>query len=279
MAVKQEATKKPAVQPSKNPSTTQSVVHQSKTPTSIQRVDDAPAYLTKGQSRGTEAMDQSDITLPRLALCQSNTPQRKKSDANYIPGLEEGDFFNTITGTNYGKKVELIPILFTKQRIKFNPLDQGGGIDCRSFNAKTGGHYSPEDCDKCQYSQFRIVDGEQVKPECLLFHNRASWVLGHNDLVVSSLKSTGLAVSKQWNSLVKISNRDMFGRVYELVSAEATKGGNQFYTVKINPKGWTPEDIYIQMVEYFDGLRNKNIVMDTTGMGHDEETNFDTEQM
>jgi hypothetical protein len=257
------------------------IVHQPSSVPALQEKEQAPDYLAHGQARGMEAVEQSDITLPRLALCQSNTPQRKRADANYIEGLNEGDFFNTITQTNYGPKVTLVPILFSKQRIKFNKPEEGGGIDCRSFNGKTGGHYSPDSCDACPHSQFRIEDHEQIKPSCLLFHNRVSWILPQNEMAVSSLKSTGLTVSKQWNMLVKLSNKDLFGRVYELESVSMTKAGNSFYGVKLVPKGWTPEEIYKQMEDYFEALRDKNIVMDTTGIEGDEppDTAFNSNSM
>ena len=61
------------------------------------RVGNDPAseiYLRRksdGPPLGLENLERNDMTLPRLGLCQSLTPQRIKSDPKYIAGLEEGE--------------------------------------------------------------------------------------------------------------------------------------------------------------------------------------------
>ena len=43
-----------------------------------------------------------DITIPRVDVLQALSPQRKKTNAEYIEGAEEGMLFNTVTKQLYG---------------------------------------------------------------------------------------------------------------------------------------------------------------------------------
>src|SRR4051812_43014212 len=203
-----------------------------------------PSYITGDE--GTEQIERQDITLPRLGLCQALTPQKKKSDPNHIVGLEEGMFFNTVTQEIYGQSLFLVTIRFSKQRIKFHPMNEGGGIECQSFNGKDGGFLAPI-CEKedgtpvCEHAKF----SENKRPTCDKLHNRPAVVVvpsqetvppgifscqlkGDGPLVVS-LKSTGLKVSKQWNALVKLTPAPIFARVYELISIEVRKGEQTWF--------------------------------------------------
>src|SRR5438132_1612945 len=120
-------------------------------------LSDVPDYLRRkgdGPPLGLENLERNDMTLPRLGLCQSLTPQRIKSDPKYIAGLEEGEFFNTITREVYGNRVRLVPLLFYKTRILFGPKDEGGGLRCQSFDNLIGIGTPGGTCLTCPLSQF-----------------------------------------------------------------------------------------------------------------------------
>lgn len=217
------------------------------------QVDDGLDYLGHDVA-GMEDMDSTDITLPRLGLCQNGSPERKKNDPKYIEGLEEGLFFNTITRKIYGEVVRVIPVRWYKQRIKFHPMDNGGGIDCQSLNGIDGGHYS-QLCRTCQYSSF----SEEGAPECTEFHNRVSLVVPDGDALVVSLKSTGLPMSKQWGAFAKSRNRPLFSGVYELRAVPAKRGANEFFTVAYRfVQNVSPEDFQVAK-GYFDSISTKVI--------------------
>jgi len=244
-----------------------------------------PDYITGRE--GTEQIERQDVTYPRLGLCQSLTPQKKKSDANHIPNLTDGQFFNTITGEIYGESVLVVPILFSKQRIKFHPMSEGGGIECQSFNGKDGGFLSPK-CEEldgttvCEHAKF----SDNHRPTCDKLHNRPAAIVKPIDRpasggiffcevadipIIISLKSTGLKVSKQWNSLVKLNpNTPMFARVYELISTEVTKGQQSWFAPTIKPRGFVPPDLFRQLKTAYDSLKDVNITADMTGMETEE---------
>jgi len=195
-------------------------------------------------------MGQGDYVLPRLALCQSGTPQRLSGDVKYIEGLAEGDFFNTITRKVFGPTVHIVPILFFKSRLLFRPMDQGGGLICQSFDSFLGVGLPGGDCLKCPLQAFG-PDGH--RPECNLLHNYVSLVIDQegntspSELAVLALKSTGLTVAKDFNALMRMRRADMYAGIYEVGRARVTNQVKQSWfkpAIKNSPinKGWVTEE-------------------------------------
>lgn len=208
-----------------------------------------PAYLQRRttEAQGLENVGQQEMVLPRLGLCQSMTPQRKRSDPKFIEGLTEGDYFNTITQAVYGPKVFVIPLFFFRSRILFNPMEEGGGLRCQAFDARVGVGDPGGDCDRCPLAQFQ----KDAKPACSLFYNYVSLVLDDPartpavaDMAVVSFKSTGLKVSRQWNSLMRLRGTDAFAGVYELSSASMRNDVGEWHQTVIKNAGWATETQY-----------------------------------
>lgn len=243
-----------------------------------------PEYLRKAPrtaAAGLENVEQRDMTLPRLGLCQSMSPQRTKSDVKYIHGLEEGMYFNTITGRIYGESVLIVPLLMYKTRILFNPIDEGGGIRCQAQDARHGVGDPSGDCERCPFGQFK----DQQRPECDLFYNYASLAFAEDDadgldassIVVVSLKSTGIKVAKDWNALMRLRGTDSFAGLYEFSAAEQKKDNQRWFQSTIKNVGWVSEAQYrlaqgcYQMVKEAQlAGRLKTDENDDAGMGHEE---------
>src|SRR6516164_7301360 len=191
-----------------------------------------PDYLEGDEMLGFDDMGREDMTLPRLGLCQSMTPQRKKESPGYVQGLEEGDWFNTITGENFGNTVMVTPLLFYKTRIRFFPLDSGGGIRCQSRDFHLGVGDPGGDCDTCKLATFNA----EQKPDCNKFFNypalawRPGATPGPQNLLVVSFKSTALKAASAWNSLMQIRRKSMFTGIYRFTSALQQKDKQSWYT-------------------------------------------------
>lgn len=205
-----------------------------------------PEYLRRPDGvppLGLENLSREDMTLPRLGLCQSLSPQRSKSDPKYIPGLNEGFFFNTITRENYGDTVQLVPLLFYKTRILFGLMDEGGGLRCQSPDNLIGIGEPGGTCIKCAFSQFGSArNGEGKGTACNQFFNYAALIVNDGEvtpegLLVFSLKSSALKVAKDWNALIRIRNLDIFAGVYEVKSVERKNDIGRWYEPVINPAG------------------------------------------
>ena len=70
--------------------------------------NDLPDWLQgKGAARGSENVTTDDMLIPRIELVQALSPARKKSDAAYIEGAEEGMLYNNVTRELYGESVRM----------------------------------------------------------------------------------------------------------------------------------------------------------------------------
>src|SRR5580692_4302280 len=245
-APKDEAQKKREAALSPPPAQTgQALARSAQTEPISRRTTQAPREIVPG----FENMDSSDLAKPRLAICQAMSPQRKKSDPKFIPGLDEGMFFNTVTNEVYGTEVTVVPLMFFKSRVFFNPLDDGGGMRCQSPDAQVGVGDPGGECAVCPYARF----GEHGEaPECTNFFNYAALVvpkakgakIGPESLAIVSLKSTGLKVARDWNSKMRLrvdsSTRKqlpMFMGAYKLTSVEQKNDKGTWSTFKVDGAG------------------------------------------
>lgn len=76
---------------------------------------------------GFEDADASSYAIPFLRQLQSMSGQCKKMDPDYVPGAEEGDFYNTVTGRLYksDEGVVVIPAYYIHKYNEWAP-DRGG---------------------------------------------------------------------------------------------------------------------------------------------------------
>jgi hypothetical protein len=235
----------------------QSLARSTQTEPISRRAAPAPREIVPG----FENMDSSDLAKPRLAICQSMSPQRKKSDPKFIAGLDEGMFFNTVTNEIYGTEVTVVPLMFFKSRVFFNPLDEGGGMRCQSPDSQIGVGDPGGECAVCPHSRF----GEHGEaPECTNFFNYAALVvpkakgarIGPESLAIVSLKSTGLKVARDWNSKMRLrvdsSTRKqlpMFMGAYKLTSVEQKNDKGTWSTFKVDGAGTIEDKNNAQVAE------------------------------
>lgn len=209
-----------------------------------------PEHLRKASGEkplGKENIGKDDMVMPRIGLCQSMTPQRKKGDPTYIEGLEEGQYFNTVTGHIYGNSIKVVPLHYFKNRIRFAPLEKGGGILCQAPDFLTGVGDPGGNCSTCPMSMFH--DG--VKPECTEFRNFPVLVIPDNGpltlsaLAVKSFKSGGIKQAKHWNSLIQFrgTDLDIFAGIYSLRSVESKNSKGTWYSDRVDNASWVSPEI------------------------------------
>ncbi len=219
----------------------------------------APAYLddygAPGTPAGFEEVGPGDVKVPRLAVAQALTPQLDESNANHIPLLKKGDFFNTVTGDYFGPSVKIVPLLKFGNRIRFQDMDKGGGILCRSDDMIHGVGDNPVDgnCAKCPYAQFGSARGGEGKgTACSEFMNFPALVLreGKVDIentVIWSAKSSHIDAAKQLVGLAMRRRLEsgmrapMWSGVYTLTT-KIKKFTEKLsaYVVAVDNAGWIP---------------------------------------
>lgn len=106
----------------------------SKTTTEVAVKQQTSVALTAGNlnieedaGSGFENADKDSYAIPFLRILQSGSPQCKKSEAEYIKGAEEGDFYNTVTKKVYKGEngVNLIPAHYDRKFTEWAPARGG----------------------------------------------------------------------------------------------------------------------------------------------------------
>lgn len=170
--------------------------------------------------------DTSDLKLPQLKICQSMTPQRKRTNEKFIEGLEEGVYFNDLTGEIYGPTVRVTLLKRWTTFINQKPLDQGGGIICRSPGA------CPFPCPKAEWP----ADGS--KPACTKFWNYLFYLPDHDDVLWFSVKSTALKPMKFYHSTLRFKHVAAvgdFAKITVFSTEPATNAADQEYYIPTTP--------------------------------------------
>lgn len=220
-----------------------------------------PEYLRAqiGNQEGSEDVGRDDVLIPRLCIAQDLTPQRKKHNENYNPDLELGDLFDSVTGEIYAKEgqpVQVVPLFFFKNWIKFIPQSQGGGV---------AAFYDQNNPPKAADTAW--VDGNP--PDVTEFKNRMVLLVREGQkprAMTVSFKSTGLKEAKKWNSLILDTKLPAYACTYALKSKVKIKGEQSWHIMQVEKSGFVPQEFFSQAQEFFNQLKTAGYKVDTTGL-------------
>jgi hypothetical protein len=232
--------------------------------TALAVAEPLPAFLQHraGEARGAEGIESNDVKLPQLRICQSMTPQRKRNDPKYIPGLEENQMFNDLTNVIYGEG----PLQFTvirflgKKGIQFDPNTPGVVLD---FDV-------PLNDARMEFTTDPET-GQRVKPIATLYYDYLILLIhpdGTLEPIVLSMKGTQIKIAKQLNSLIKLARVDTFAALYEIRVVNQTKDQYTFGNFKIErvrtegKPAWVTEAAYRASESLYAQFEGKNIVID-----------------
>lgn len=142
---------------------------------------------------GFENVGAEDLGVSILSILQAMSPEVDKKTEQFVPGAEEGMFFNSLTKKFY-TTLKVVPIGFTKAYIEYIPREKGGGFV---------GRYSPE---HSRISESQAVGNKLITPngnELVETREHFVMVLPENEapfIALLPLKSTQIRHSKGWLS-------------------------------------------------------------------------------
>ena len=157
--------------------------------------------------KGLQNVKTEDMSIPRLAIVQSGSPQRKKKDDKYIEGAEEGHVFNTVTGTLYKGSFKVVPCEFMKSYVEWVPREKGGGL-VQSHEDR------PSDLTKNENGRFVLPNGNEVADTAdhyvMVINEDGSY-----DPAVMSMTGSLLSVSRNWLTRMKLQKEVVNGKMIE----------------------------------------------------------------
>lgn len=186
--------------------------------------------------RGSEGVGVEDMSLPRLEIIQDLSPQRKKSEPQYIDGAEEGMAFNTASNELYGSAVTIIPVFFRKEFLLWKDRKAGGGFGgaFSTYEEAEDARDQKEDADK-----WAINDTQQHF--CLLVHPGCTADNLHVEEVVMSLSRTKMKAGRKLNTLVQQSGGDRWCRAYQFSVVQDSNDQGTYYNWAVKQLGYTPK--------------------------------------
>jgi hypothetical protein len=184
-----------------------------------------PDYLMQEHAAlGVESMRPKDIAIARLMLAQQmSAAVDKQNESAYIEGLEPGMFYNGLTRENYGNKIYIVPLMSLPKRLYMRPMEDGGGVLCRSEDGNRGEGEPGGVCAKCILSTWK----QGVHPECdevLTYHALVSTdeekPFTADDWVVWGAKVSALKAARYLNRLyaLRVPRLDLFAGRYKITS-------------------------------------------------------------
>ncbi len=212
-----------------------------------------PSFLPQNDKRGTENIQRQDMQLPRILVAQGLSPQLQPNEAKYIQGLVIGDMFNDLTNDIYGRgPIEVTIIRADAPRaVEFFPREDGGGIKDPNV---------PLNDPRLKWR----ADGK--KPVATKFHDYVLLTLplsdSHNpfdNLIIMSLKGTGIRVAKQLNALLAMRNAPSFSAKFTLTSTIVKNNKGSFALFNFKNAGWVDEDTFNAGVLIYESIHDKKI--------------------
>ena len=214
-----------------------------------------PEYLRgQGPGRGSEQVDTTDITIPRIEIVQSLSKARKKNDPGFIEGAEEGMLYNSVTRELYGFSLQIVPIYFMKEYLLWRDQKLGGGF---------GGAYGTE-AEALADAQTREKPEEW---EAVLTHQHFCLILhedGRSEEAVVSMSKSKLKVSRKFNSLVRVNGGDRFSRSYTLcgVADQNSQGQDYFNVAFATKQGFVTEPVFRHAEKVYELIARGGVVAD-----------------
>lgn len=86
-------------------------------------VPSVPTGIKEYAGLGTETIRNEDLQIPFIRIVQSLSPVRQRGKPEFIPGIEEGDFYNTVTNQFWKGEIgfEFVPIRFRRRYTEWWP--------------------------------------------------------------------------------------------------------------------------------------------------------------
>lgn len=235
-----------------------------------------PEYLktSVGLMDAEDTIRQADLLIPRLAVAQAGmSPQLKKNNELYIPYLEEGQLFNTVTNEIYGEEATVIPLFFNKNYVEF----EGGG-SLKVLNV----YKTAEEVPERGLDWVVGTDGKRGQA-VTEFKNRMCLVLTGEGVwqpILVSFKKGEVKFSDQWNSFIKFARLadrlPCYAHTYKVVPKVKTDGSKSWYVKTVQAGGFTPEAVFSDAKAYFEQLSQGGYQVDQSGIEPEEKTEGDT---
>ena len=174
--------------------------------------DQLPALNQAEQQAMYGDIEREDLKIPRLSILESMSPEVADSLG------KPGDFFVKGLNLNLGSNpVEVVVLMRSKSRMRWAPLDDGGGILCQADDGKNGVGEPGGSCQDCDLKNWK----GREQPLCDLYENFIVMVRGVElalPVALSGSRSrlSGLRDLNTMLELHRLQQRPFYDKAYQI---------------------------------------------------------------
>tara|TARA_R110000868_G_scaffold33755_5_gene122231 strand:- start:2688 stop:3368 length:681 start_codon:yes stop_codon:yes gene_type:complete len=207
-----------------------------------------PAFMVTNADMpvlGNENLDSDSIETPEIKIVQAMSKCRQKNEADYIKGAEEGQLYNTVTRELYEESID---ICFANYKTMFALYKT---IDAKTTVFK--GLYGSLEEAKFEIG-ILVAEGDLETSLTIKRSPHHFGVMVQGDAlqnVVIVMAGSNERTSKSLNSRISLSGKSRFAKVYTVSTVSKSNSSGNFYSLKIEPKGWASETVYKQAEEVY----------------------------
>lgn len=235
---------------------------------------DMSSLFEQDAGSGFENVGANDMALPFVSILQKGSPQVSRANAKYIKDATSGMFMNTVTGELVDGDVGFgfIPCGYKKKINHWTSRDSGGGF----LGSLSEG-------DPLIATAKANERGQLVLPDSTILIDTAyhyGLILneeGFPSFAIVSLYSTGLKVSRNWNTVMgaimkrgaggRIFRPPTFAHVYRLTTVGMQKDNYDWFQLKVSNDGEVTNPEIYAMAKQFAKMVSEGLVKESKPAG------------
>lgn len=195
-----------------------------------------------------EHLSQEELELPFLRVAQKGSPQVDDAKPEYIEGLKPGQYFNTVSGENYGDTVKVQVHGYFHNYVIWKGEKGNGEFSGTMTPEEFREFESKNKLDRDGGDMVQIVDGEEFR-----YMDTRNFIVSlpeyeEDGIMIYPMSSTGIKAARKWNTLnngrrVNGKPAKRYATLWEMKTAGFEKNGFTWkQTSSIKSLGWvTPE--------------------------------------
>ena len=229
-----------------------------------------PDYIP--QEQADLDIQPGELSMPFLKLLQATSGEVNCE----MPFGKAGEFYNTANEAVLGTEVYFISVLLNRTKIMWKDFDDGGGMDCISYDNRMGSTFGLcADCvdpdtqiKRCEFGP----NGE--KPLCTKYYDFVSVILPGepeidetsriittpDDFSIESLSviafgTTKIAAARRLIMIAQAKKAALYANVFKMTRKFVEAKGNKFYVPEVEWYGWVSPEIYTDISENLKSLK------------------------
>ncbi|HUV12047.1 MAG TPA: hypothetical protein VMY18_00320 [Acidobacteriota bacterium] len=196
-----------------------------------------------------EHLSQEELELPFLRVAQKGSPQVDEDNPVFVDGLKPGQFFSTVSGSIFGDEVVVQVHGYFRNFIIWKGEKGAGSYSGVMTPEEYREFESKNQLNRDGGDMVQIVDGEEIR-----YTDTRNFIVTlpehpEEGIMIYPLSSTGVKVSKKWNSLNtgrRINGRPTkrYATLWTLKTGAFESNGFLYKQVaSIKPLGWATPDL------------------------------------